>query len=69
VADKAAMVSAIEAQVLPLMREGRIKPLIDSSFPLEKAADAHRRMEAGSHIGKIVLTVDAREGRSVIHPR
>ncbi|OJU29652.1 MAG: NAD(P)H-quinone oxidoreductase [Nitrobacter sp. 62-13] len=65
VADKAAMVSAIEAQVLPLMREGRIKPLIDSSFPLEKAADAHRRMEAGSHIGKIVLTVDAREGREV----
>jgi NADPH2:quinone reductase len=57
VADKAAMVSAIEAKVLPLMREGRIKPLIDSSFPLEKAADAHRRMEAGAHIGKIVLTV------------
>ncbi|GAB1718115.1 MAG: Alcohol dehydrogenase, zinc-binding protein [Nitrobacter sp.] len=57
VADKAAMVSAIEAKVLPLMREGRIKPLIDSSFPLEKAADAHRRMETGAHIGKIVLTV------------
>jgi NADPH2:quinone reductase len=57
VADKAAMVGAIEAKVLPLMREGRIKPLIDSSFPLEKAADAHRRMEAGAHIGKIVLTV------------
>ncbi|MEH6952220.1 NAD(P)H-quinone oxidoreductase [Nitrobacter sp. NHB1] len=57
VADKAAMVSAIEARVLPLMHEGRIKPLIDSSFPLEKAADAHRRMETGAHIGKIVLTV------------
>ncbi len=57
VSDKAAMVGAIEADVLPLMREGRIKPLIDSSFPLEKAADAHRRMEAGAHIGKIVLTV------------
>ena len=65
ISDKAAIVSAIEAKVLPLMREGRIKPLIDSSFPLEKAADAHRRMEAGSHIGKIVLTVDAREGREV----
>jgi NADPH2:quinone reductase len=57
VADKAAMVSAIEAKVLPLMREARIKPLIDSSFPLDKAADAHRRMESGAHIGKIVLTV------------
>jgi putative PIG3 family NAD(P)H quinone oxidoreductase len=57
VADKAAMVSAIEAKVLPLMRDGRIKPLIDSSFPLERAADAHRRMEASEHIGKIVLMV------------
>ncbi|ABE64277.1 Alcohol dehydrogenase, zinc-binding protein [Nitrobacter hamburgensis X14] len=57
IADKAAMVGAIEARVLPLMREGRIKPLIDSSFPLDKAADAHRRMETGAHIGKIVLTV------------
>jgi NADPH:quinone reductase len=31
--------------------------VIDSTFPLPNAADAHRRMEAGSHIGKIVLTV------------
>ncbi|HVI62010.1 MAG TPA: NAD(P)H-quinone oxidoreductase [Bradyrhizobium sp.] len=54
-ADKAAMVAAIEAKVMPLLREGRIKPLMDSSFPLEKAADAHRRMEASEHIGKIVL--------------
>lgn len=57
VADKAAMVGAIEARVLPLMREGRIKPLIDSSFPLEQAADAHRRMETSAHVGKIVLTI------------
>ncbi|HEU4806500.1 MAG TPA: zinc-binding dehydrogenase, partial [Nitrobacter sp.] len=57
VADKIAMVRAIGASVLPLMREGRIKPLIDSSFPLDKATDAHRRMETGAHIGKIVLTV------------
>ncbi|HEV7411465.1 MAG TPA: NAD(P)H-quinone oxidoreductase [Bradyrhizobium sp.] len=56
-ADKAAMVRAIEAEVMPLLREGRIKPLMDSTFPLEKAADAHRRMESSEHIGKIVLTV------------
>jgi NADPH2:quinone reductase len=56
-ADKAVMVSAIEAKVLPLLREGKVKPLIDSTFPLEKAADAHRRMETSEHIGKIVLTV------------
>jgi NADPH2:quinone reductase len=51
------MVAAIEAKVLPLLREGRIKPLMDSSFALEKAADAHRRMESSEHIGKIVLAV------------
>ena len=56
-ADKAAMVAAIEAKVMPLLREGRVKPLMDSSFPLEKAADAHRRMETSAHIGKIVLEV------------
>jgi NADPH:quinone reductase len=53
--DKAAMVAAIEAKVMPLLREGRVKPLMDSSYPLEKAADAHRRMETSEHIGKIVL--------------
>jgi putative PIG3 family NAD(P)H quinone oxidoreductase len=56
-ADKAAMVAAIEAKVMPLLREGRVKPLMDSTFPLEKAADAHRRIESSGHIGKIVLAV------------
>jgi len=56
-ADKAAMVAAIEASVMPLLHNGRIKPVIDTVFPLEKAAEAHRRMETGSHIGKIVLAV------------
>jgi NADPH:quinone reductase len=56
-ADKAVMVAAIEAKVMPLLSEGRIKPVMDSSFPLAKAADAHRRMESGEHIGKIVLTL------------
>src|ERR1700722_8929124 len=44
-ADKSAMVEAIEATVMPLIRDGHIKPLMDSSFPLEKASDAHQRME------------------------
>jgi putative PIG3 family NAD(P)H quinone oxidoreductase len=56
-ADKAAMVAAIEAKVMPLLRKGRIKPLMDSTFPLERAADAHRRMETSEHIGKIVLAL------------
>jgi NADPH2:quinone reductase len=55
--DKATMVAAIEAKVMPLLRQGRVKPLMDSTFPLERAADAHRRMETSEHIGKIVLAV------------
>lgn len=55
--DKAAMVSAIEARVLPLIRAGKVKPLMDSRFPLREAAAAHRRMETSQHVGKIVLTV------------
>jgi NADPH:quinone reductase len=56
-ADKAAMVAAIEARVMPLLRAGRVKPLMDSTFPLQQAADAHRRMESSGHVGKIVLAV------------
>jgi NADPH:quinone reductase len=56
-ADKAAMVAAIEAKAMPHLRDGRVKPLMDSSFQLEKAADAHRRIETSEHIGKIVLRV------------
>ena len=55
-AEKAAMVAAIEAKVLPLLAQGRIKPVIDSTFPLAEAVEAHRRMESSQHIGKIVLT-------------
>ncbi|HWW47792.1 MAG TPA: NAD(P)H-quinone oxidoreductase [Xanthobacteraceae bacterium] len=55
VEDKAAMVAAISDKVLPLIEAGKVKPLMDSSFPLEQAADAHRRMESSHHIGKIVL--------------
>ncbi|MGJ4944142.1 NAD(P)H-quinone oxidoreductase [Bradyrhizobium sp. HKCCYLS1011] len=56
-AEKAAMVAAIEQKVMPFLREGRIKPLMDSSFPLADAAKAHARMETSQHIGKIVLEV------------
>lgn len=54
---KAAMVANIEAKVLPLLKSGKVKPLMDSTFPLEKAVDAHKRMETSAHIGKIVLEV------------
>jgi len=56
VAEKAAIAEALRAKVWPLLAEGRCKPVIDSVFPLAEAAEAHRRMEASAHIGKIVLT-------------
>jgi putative PIG3 family NAD(P)H quinone oxidoreductase len=44
--------------VWPFVRDGKLKPVMDRAFPLAEAADAHRRMEAGDHVGKIVLTID-----------
>jgi NADPH2:quinone reductase len=57
IAEKAAIARGIEERVWPLVAAGRIKPVIDSTFPLAKASDAHARMETSQHIGKIVLTV------------
>ncbi|MGW8190361.1 NAD(P)H-quinone oxidoreductase [Sphingomonas hankookensis] len=44
--------------VWPHVAEGRLRPVMDRTFPLEQAADAHRRMEAGDHVGKIVLALE-----------
>jgi NADPH2:quinone reductase len=55
VAEKAAIAAALADRVLPLLAGGRCLPVMDSEFPLERVADAHRRMDGGEHIGKIVL--------------
>ncbi len=55
--EKAALARAIEANVWPLIETGRMKAIIDTTFPLADAAKAHALMESSSHIGKIVLTV------------
>jgi putative PIG3 family NAD(P)H quinone oxidoreductase len=47
----------LDRMVWPHVRDGRLKPVIDSTFPLADAAKAHARMDSGDHIGKIVLTV------------
>lgn len=49
----------IGRNVWPAVEEGQLKPVIDTTFPLARAADAHRRMESSDHVGKIVLEVRA----------
>lgn len=58
VAFKANIATELEEQVWPLLENGRVKPVIDQTFALRDAADAHRRMEEGKHIGKIMLKPD-----------
>lgn len=57
IAVKAAIARALEARVWPLMADGTIRPVIHAVFPLADAAEAHRTIEQGNHIGKVVLTV------------
>ena len=54
---KAEIAQALRTQVWPLLNAGRIAPVMDSEYPLAEAASAHAHMEAGGHIGKIVLKV------------
>jgi putative PIG3 family NAD(P)H quinone oxidoreductase len=54
---KGRIARALEEKVVPLIAEGKIRVVMDSSFPLEDVAKAHERLEAGQHIGKIVLTM------------
>lgn len=54
---KARMAQAIEERVWPLIAEGKVKPIIDSTFKLVDAAGAHKRINDPEHIGKIVLAV------------
>jgi len=54
---KANIARQLYDKIWPLLEAGRIKPIIDSIFPLAKAAQAHERMENGQHIGKIILEV------------
>jgi putative PIG3 family NAD(P)H quinone oxidoreductase len=55
IADKAAIAAALAEHVWPLIEAGQVKPVIFRTFPLAEAAAAHRLMESGEHIGKIVL--------------
>jgi len=57
IADKGALADAVHRHVWPLFESGAVAPVIHARFPLREAAEAHRTMESGAHIGKLVLTV------------
>lgn len=57
-ADKRAITRRFQERWLPLLVSGRLRPVIDSVFPLERVAEAHARLEADLSFGKIILTLD-----------
>jgi putative PIG3 family NAD(P)H quinone oxidoreductase len=58
VTEKAAVVTGVHETVWPLVASGQVRPVIDTVLPLAEAAAAHELMEAGGHVGKIILAAD-----------
>jgi putative PIG3 family NAD(P)H quinone oxidoreductase len=56
-AEKATIVAAVREHVWPLVEVGDIRPVVDRVLPMTSAAEAHRVVEAGEHVGKVLLTV------------
>ena len=54
--EKARLIAAVEAVAWPWVASGAVRPPVEATFPLEQASAAHLRLEAGGHVGKIVLT-------------
>ncbi|WP_326689185.1 MULTISPECIES: NAD(P)H-quinone oxidoreductase [unclassified Streptomyces] len=54
-AEKAAIVAAVREHVWPLIAEGQVRAIVDSTVPMRDAAEAHRAMDASGHVGKILL--------------
>jgi putative PIG3 family NAD(P)H quinone oxidoreductase len=55
--EKARLAAVVEREVWPLIERGAFRPIVDKTFPLAQAAEAHAYLEAGDHVGKVVLTV------------
>jgi NADPH:quinone reductase-like Zn-dependent oxidoreductase len=54
--EKAAVVASVRDHVWPVIEAGDVRPVIDRTVPMRDAAEAHRVLEAGEHMGKILLT-------------
>ena len=57
IAEKAAICCGVVENVWPLVANGSIRPIVETTLPLEDVAQAHQLMEDGGHVGKIVLTL------------
>jgi len=57
VADKGQIASELKERVWPLLEAGRVKTIVDRVFPLGEVVEAHRYLEAGQHVGKVILKV------------
>lgn len=55
--EKARLAAEVERVVWPWIEEGKVKPVVDATFPLTQADKAHAHLESGAHVGKVVLTV------------
>jgi putative PIG3 family NAD(P)H quinone oxidoreductase len=60
-AEKAAIVAAVREHVWPLLESGDVRPVVDRALPITEVVEAHRVVEAGEHVGKVVLTVPSRD--------
>ncbi|MFE5829403.1 NAD(P)H-quinone oxidoreductase [Streptomyces sp. NPDC056488] len=56
--DKAEIVAQVQENVWPMVESGIVKPIVDRTLPMAEAAEGHRLMEAGGHLGKILLVND-----------
>ncbi|MEU2788694.1 NAD(P)H-quinone oxidoreductase [Streptomyces sp. NPDC007100] len=56
-AEKAAIVAAVREHVWPLIENGQVRPIVDRTLPMQEASEAHRVVDASSHVGKVVLTL------------
>ncbi|WP_275463919.1 NAD(P)H-quinone oxidoreductase [Streptomyces noursei] len=57
ISEKSAIVAAVREHVWPLIGNGQVRPIVDRALPMAEAAEAHRILDASSHVGKVVLTV------------
>jgi NADPH:quinone reductase len=54
-AEKIDATARFEREVVPLLASGKVRPVVDSVFPLDRIADAHRRMESNESVGKVIV--------------